>query len=294
MIIKNARILTMESPEELLGWVQYKNGVITVIGKTGETMPDDVEVIDACGHYLMPGMIDIHTHLGMWEDSLGFEGADGNEATDPATPHLRAVDAINPRDRTFGEALAAGITTVLTGPGSANPIGGQFCAIKTYGKRIDNMVIKAPASMKFAFGENPKRCYNSKNQSPSTRMATAAIIRETLNKVKQYMEKKQAAEEKGSEPPAFDAKYEALIPVLKGDLPAHFHAHRADDIFTAIRIAREFNLNFTLIHCTDGHLISDELYKENVTVVSGPALSDRSKPELSNLTFETQIGRAHV
>lgn len=286
-IITNADILTMdaESREIKNGYIIVENHTITAVGEMRDC-PDvsDAEIIDAGGRLVTPGLIDAHSHIGMWEDSLCFEGDDGNEDTDPCTPQLRAIDAINPLDRAFSEAFDAGITTVISGPGSANPIGGQLAAIKTYGKRIDDMVIKAPVGMKIALGENPKSAYNEKSQTPTTRMATAAIIRENFSKALEYantLEKynKNPDEE---ERPEYDAKCDALIPVLRGELPLHAHAHRADDIFTAIRIAKEFGLKLVLVHCTEGHLIADELKDDGYPILLGPILTDRSKPELKN------------
>lgn len=293
MIIKNARVYTMAQDKVIEnGYVKISGDVIVEVGKMEDFSKSSTteEIVDANGKWLLPGFIDAHTHLGMYEDGLRSEGDDLNEVTDPCTPHLRSIDAINPIDRTFKEALAAGITTVATGPGSANPISGQFSIIKTHGKRIDNMIIKAPASMKFALGENPKSCYGSKNETPETRMATAAIIRENLKKAQKHLEKKleaqNASEEDAKDEPDFDAKSEALIPVINGEISAHFHAHRADDIFTAIRISSEFNLKYVLVHCTEGHLIAQELAKEGACAVVGPIISDRSKPELRNLELK--------
>jgi imidazolonepropionase-like amidohydrolase len=247
------------------------------------------EEIDAKGGYILPGFIDAHCHVGMWEDSIGFEGDDGNEDTDPVTPHLRAIDAINPWDRSFEDARCAGITTVVTGPGSSNVIGGQFAAIKTHGRRIDEMILKDPVAMKVAFGENPKTAYHQKNQSPVTRMATAAILRESLMKAKDYKKKLDEYEIDPEEydEPDFDFKMESLQAVLKREIPLKAHAHRADDIFTALRIAKEFSVDITIDHCTEGHLIADLLKEENVPVIVGPSLSERSKVELKNLTFKT-------
>lgn len=250
----------------------------------------DAEVIDAKGKFIYPGFIDAHTHLGLWEDGMGSEGADGNEETDPITPHLNPIDGINPMDKTFVEAYSGGITSVCVTPGSANVIGGQCIAIKTYGKRIDKMIIKNPVAAKIAFGENPKTCYGSDEKAPQTRMAIAAMLRENLKKAQEYLEEIDLYEEDEDDDrdrPEYDIKLEGLLPVLKKEVPFKVHAHRADDIFTAIRIGKEFDLNLTLDHCTEGHLIVEELVEENYPVIVGPSLSERSKIELRNLTFET-------
>ncbi len=284
-IIKNAHILTMSDMGEI------KNGYIIInddkISKVGEmsdfSEPDTAEIIDAGGAVVTPGLVDAHSHIGMWEDSLNFEGSDGNEETDPITPHLRAIDAVNPMDRAFSEAAEAGITTVVTGPGSANPIGGQMLAMKTVGRCVDKMAIREPLAIKIAFGENPKCVYNDKSQTPTTRMAVAAQIRETLFKASEYMEQINKADADDTEEmPDFDMKCEALLPLMRGRIPLHAHVHRADDIFTAIRIAQEFELKLVLVHATEGYLIADELKGKNIPVLAGPILTDRSKPELKN------------
>ena len=246
------------------------------------------DVLDGEGGVLTPGLIDIHSHLGLYEDGLGFEGADGNEDTDPVTPHLRAIDGINPMDRGFQEAREAGVTAVAVSPGSANPIGGQIALIKTAGRRVDDMVVKAPLAIKFALGENPKSVYHDKDEAPVTRMATAALIREQLYKAKEYFARKARAEDDpDQDDPDYDSKLEALLPLLWGKAEAHFHAHRADDIFTALRIAKEFGLRAVIIHGTEAHLVADLLAEEQVPVVSGPFMTDRSKPELRHLTDES-------
>ncbi|MCG8484618.1 MAG: amidohydrolase [Clostridia bacterium] len=283
MIIINAEIYTMEGESFKRGCVWIENGKIKKIAEVINI--DGEKIIDADGRMLFPGFIDAHSHLGMWEDGVDFEGADGNEATDPITPQLRAIDAINPMDRTFEEAYQGGITATSTGPGSANVISGQFAVIKTYGKRIDDMIMKEPAAIKCAFGENPKKVYGDQHKSPSTRMATAALLRETLMEAKDYLEKKESDDE--DKHPDYDMQMEALIPLLKKEIPLKAHAHRADDIFTAIRIAKEFDLNMTLDHCTEGHLITEYLKDENMPAIVGPSFSERSKVELRNLTFET-------
>jgi len=274
-----------ESPIEN-GYIRFDNTILE-IGSMADYKQTNEEIYDVAGKYVFPGFIDAHTHLGMFEDSMGFEGDDGNEESDPITPHLRAIDAINPNDRYFTEAKLAGITTVASGPGSANPISGQFCAMKTHGTVIDDMIIKAPVAMKFSFGENPKTVYHGKNQQPITRMATAALIRETLKKAQEYAENINLAKENPDDydKPDYDAKLESLLPVLTGELPVKAHAHRADDIATALRIAKEFNLNMTIEHATEGHLLPEKL--QDVSCQLGPTLSDRSKPELKNMTFDT-------
>ena len=282
MLFYNAGIFTACSDFIKNGYVLIKDGRIIDVGPMA-FCPNDDEKYDLSGLTVYPGFIDAHCHLGMWEDGLSFEGDDGNEDTDPATPHLRALDAINPADRGFKEALDAGVTAVVTGPGSANPVAGQMVAIKTYGDRVDDMVIKAPAAMKFALGENPKNTYHSKDETPSTRMATAAIIREQLKKAQRYQRDILAAEEdEDTDEPEIDIKSEALVDVIDGSIQSHFHAHRSDDIFTAIRLAKEYDLDLVLIHCTEGHLNAKKLAEEKARAVVGPLICTRTKPELSN------------
>lgn len=267
------------------GYVDIQGDKIIAVGAMPPPDETSGEVLDAGGAKLFPGFVDAHTHLGMWEDGLGFEGDDGNEDTDPSTPQLRAVDAVNPLDRCFEEARLAGVLTVITGPGSANPIGGQLCALKTYGRRVDDMIVRAPVAMKMALGENPKSAYHGKNQTPVTRMATAAIIREQLAHAVRYAEDMRRAEQdEEADRPEFDSKCEALLPVVEGRLPVHFHAHRADDIFTARRIAKEFGLRYVVVHGTEAHECADLVAQEGAPVLCGPLLCDRSKPELRSLT----------
>lgn len=287
ILIKNGTIYTITGEVIENGSILIADQKIKEIGKDIK-QSDDMEIIDAKGCIVTPGFIDSHTHLGLWESAIGFEGADGNEAKDPITPHMRAIDAINPMDITFEEARNAGITSTSTGPGSANILGGTFVAIKTAkANRIEDLVIKDPVAMKCAFGENPKNCYNNQNKMPTTRMAVAAMFRETLEKAKLYMQKYEAAENDKAKEPDFDARLHALMPVLKKEIPLKAHAHRADDMFTAIRIAKEFDLDITLDHATDGHLIVDELKKANISCNVGPSFGHRSKFELKNLTFDT-------
>ena len=288
MLIVNGAVHTMDGPVIKNGYVAVKGSKIARVGPMEDCPKSwEGEVFDAQGGHICPGFIDAHCHLGMFGDALGFESDDGNEETDPCTPHLRAIDGVNPLDRCFSEARAAGVTTVLTGPGSANPVSGQFAALKTDGRWVDAMVVRAPAAMKLALGENPKQVYHDRDETPVTRMATAAIIRENLRKAVEYGEKMdRAARDEDTDPPDYDAKLEALLPVVRGELPVHIHAHRADDIATGVRIAREFGLRCVIVHGTEGHLIPDLLAREKIPVITGPALGDRSKPELANMTLE--------
>lgn len=292
ILIKNANIYTMAGYTIENGCVIVEDGKIKAVlteeqlkkrtadrsclkDSHGSEIPT---VIDAKGKMLIPGIIDAHCHLGMVEDGMGFEGEDTNEMTDPITPELRAIDAINPLDNSFKEAYEGGITTVATGPGSANVIGGQFAVIKTFGRRIDDMIVKHPIAMKLALGENPKSIYGKAEKSPMTRMAIASLLRETLFKTKEYISDKDHN---------FDIKLEAMSKVISKEIPLKVHVHRTDDIFTAIRIAKEFDVNLTLDHCTEGHLIADYIKKENIDCIVGPAFTDRSKIELKHLTFDT-------
>lgn len=285
-MIKNAHIITAVGTE-------FENGVIVFDDKirfVGEEYRGAVdEIIDVKGNVVVPGLIDAHCHVGLFGDSLGFEGADANEDSDPITPQLRAIDGINPQDRAFNEAKKAGITAVVTGPGSANAIGGQFAAIKTDGICVDDMIIKAPCAMKMALGENPKTVYNEKSQAPMTRMGTIALIRETLFKTISYRDdlNKYNEDSEENERPEFDMKLEAMLPVINKEIPVKIHAHRADDICSAIRLAKEFDINITIEHCSDGDIVAEILKREGVAVNLGPTLTDRSKPELKNLSFET-------
>jgi len=285
LAIKNGKVYTMSGPVLEKGTVLIEGGKIKEVGENGD-IPADAEVIDAEGRMVTPGFVEAHCHLGMSESAIGFEGSDGNELTDPVCPHLRAIDGINPMDVTFEEARNAGVTSVATGPGSGNVIGGQFVALKTYGRRVDDMVIKEPLAMKIAFGENPKRVYNAKNKMPMTRMGTAALLREALFKAKRYKEQIERANGDPTKLPKFDMKMEALLPVLRREIPLKAHAHRADDIFTAVRIAKEFGVRITLDHCTEGHLIADYIAKEGLPAIVGPSFGHRRKFELKNKTFK--------
>lgn len=286
LIIKNGYIKTMDGEDIENGQIIIEDGKIKAIGNN-LIIPNDVEVIDAEGLLVTPGLIDGHCHIGLWEEGIGFEGEDGNEAVEPITPHLRAIDGINPMDQGFQDAIEGGVTCAVTGPGSANVIGGSFAAIKTYGKKIDDMIIKDPVAMKIAFGENPKRVYDEQHKSPVTRMAIAALLRETLFEAKKYMEDLDASKEDPDQKPDFDIKLHSMLPVLKKEIPLKAHAHRADDIFTALRIAKEFDLDITLDHCTEGHLIVEELKAAGKPCLIGPTFGSRTKVELRNKSFET-------
>jgi len=283
LLIQNGHIKPI-SGEEL------ENGAV-LIGDDGKILavaetipaPEDCQVIDAQGRLVTPGCVDAHCHIGLDNEAVGWEGMDYNEIVDPLTPQMRAIDSIYPQDEAFGLALQGGVTTACTGPGSANVVGGTFVAIKLAGNRVDNMIVKNPIAMKCAFGENPKRCYGQgSKKSPMTRMGVASLLRELLFKTQRYMEDKNAGKN-----PAFDMKLEAMIPVLEGKIPLKAHAHRADDILTAIRVAKEFGVKLTLDHCTDGGCIAEELAKEGYPAFVGPSLGSKTKVELTNKSFTT-------
>ena len=258
------------------------DGKILAVGKALEA-PAGAQIIDAGGRLVTPGCVEAHCHIGLDNEGMGWEGHDYNEIVEPLTPHLRAIDSINPQDEAFENAIRGGVTSACTGPGSANVVGGTFAAIKLTGKRVDKMLIREAVAMKCAFGENPKRCYgqNSK-KNPMTRMGTAALLRELLFKTRRYLQDKEEGKN-----PGFDMKLEAMIPVIKGELPLKAHAHRADDILTAIRIAKEFGVKLTLDHCTDGAVIADELAEEGYAAFVGPTLGNKSKIELRSKSFTT-------
>ncbi|MBR5140693.1 MAG: amidohydrolase [Clostridia bacterium] len=284
LLIKNGYIKTMAGDDIDGGSVLIgDDGKILAVAKDIEE--NGADVIDAKGKLVTPGCVEAHCHTGLRTSSLRWEGSEINEGSDPVTPHMRSIDGINPMDETLYDAVCGGVTTACTGPGSANVVGGSFVAIKLYGKRVDDMIVKYPLAMKCAFGENPKNHYGqSGKKSPITRMATAAILRELLFKARNYLK----AKEEGKEP-AFDMKLEAMIPVMKGEIPLKAHAHRADDILTSIRIAKEFGVGLTLDHCTEGALIADELAKEGYPALVGPTFGSKSKPELLNKSFETPL-----
>ena len=283
LLIKNGLINDAVNREPYAADILVDEGKIVKIEK--DITAEGAQVFDATGLEVYPGFVEAHCHTGLHGYGIGFEGADYNEMGDILACQLRAIDAIEPRDETLAEAREAGITTLCAGPGSANVLGGTFAAYKPVGKRIDDMVIKAEVAMKCAFGENPKRCYREKGNS--ARMTTAAKLREMLFKAKEYQQKLERAGDEAEKRPAFDMKLNALLPVLRKEIPLKAHAHQADDFFTALRIAREFDVDITLEHVTEGHLVVEELAKENVMLAVGPTLTHASKFELRNKSWET-------
>ncbi len=283
ILIKNAHLKTMAKKD-------YPNGCLLIddsgkIAKVAEIIsaPDGAQIIDAQGRLVTPGCIDGHCHTGLKNESIGWAGVDHNESQDPITPQLRAIDGINPQDESMVSGIRGGVTTVCTGPGSGNVVGGTFAVIKLHGKRVDDMILKAPAAMKCAFGENPKKFYGQdRKRQPVTRMGIAAMLRELLFKAERYMEDQID----GKHIP-FDMKLEAMLPVLRGEIPLKAHAHRADDILTSIRIAKEFGVKLTLEHCTDGAIIAEELAKEGYPAFVGPSHTSKGKTELSAKSLET-------
>lgn len=282
-IIKNGLIFDAIHETPYTADILLKDGKIAAIGTDLEA--GDAEIIDAAGKHVYPGFVEAHSHLGLDNSGIGFEGQDYNEITDSITPHMRGIDGFYPQDPDIHEAAIAGVTTVCTGPGSSNVVGGTFMAVKTVGKRVDKMVINPRVAMKCAFGENPKRCY--KTVDNFSRMSTVAKLRQVILQTIEYDQKKQAAGDDFSKMPKFDMKLEAMLPVIHKEIPLKAHAHRADDIFSAIRVAREFDLKITLEHVTDGHLIVDELIEENLPMAVGPSLTHATKFELRNKTFAT-------
>ncbi|RHT69579.1 amidohydrolase [Ruminococcaceae bacterium AM28-23LB] len=289
ILIKNGLVKTMAGEDIENGQVLLDGGKIAAVGKE-VSAPVDAQVIDAAGCIVAPGFVEGHCHIGLDEEAIGFEGDDYNEMTDPVTPQMRGIDGLNPMDEAFFDAYSHGVTTAVTGPGSANVVGGTFLAVKLCGKRVDNMVVKNPVAMKIAFGENPKRCYGaSQKKMPMTRMGTAALLRELLVKAQNYREEMDAyeADPKNNKKPTYDCKLHAMLPVMRKEIPLKSHAHRADDIFTSLRIAKEFDLDITLDHCTEGHLIADELEKEGKGCLVGPTFGAKSKFELKNKCWDT-------
>lgn len=289
MYIVGGRIKTMAGEEIEDGCIHVEKGKIAEIGRRGEVKihPASGErVLEISDGLILPGLIEAHCHMGITEEKKGMEGDDCNETVNPVTPYLRAVDAVNSMDAAFDDAVRAGITSAMVGPGSSNVVGGQFAFLKTRGRRVDELIVKAPAAMKVAFGENPKVNYSGQGKSPSTRMAIAAMLREELTKAVSYADRKKKAKKEGQ---SFEEDFalECWLPVLERRIPLKAHVHRVDDIFTAVRIAREFHLNMTLDHCSEGHLVAEELAREGFPAIVGPDLASRSKIEVQNMAFKT-------
>ncbi len=282
LLLKNATIRSMTKAGTFDGSVLIKDGKIAEVSNA-ITLPAsaDCETIDVKHHLLMPGLIEAHCHMGITEEKKGQEGDDCNETVHPVTPMLRAIDAINTMDAAFADAVRAGITSANIGPGSANVVGGQFAVVKTSGRRIDDLILKFPSAMKIAFGENPKVNYAGMNTSPVTRMAIAGMLREELFNARSYLESRD------QDKTDFNLHYEAWRPVFAKEIPLKAHVHRVDDIFTAIRIAREFDLNMTLDHCSEGHLIAEEIVEAGYPAIVGPDLTTRNKIEVQNVAFKT-------
>ena len=274
----------MEEKQIECGYVRTKGKRIEEVGEMSSFAykQNGEKVLDVRGAWVLPGLIESHAHIGITEEKWGIIGDDCNEQTTPVTASLRAIDAVNPMDAAFHDAIEAGITSVMVGPGSANVVGGQFMFMKTQGRCVDNMVVKNPAAMKVAFGENPKTTYGDKNQYPSTRMGTAALLRKTLYQAVQYKKEKESGKLTN-----VDFEMEPWIPVLKKEIPLKAHAHRADDILTAIRIAKEFDVDITIDHGTESHLIVDEIKASGFPVIAGTELTSRSKLEVQNMNFKT-------
>ena len=287
ILIQGGLVKTITGEDIENGQVLIDGGKIVAVGKDLQA-PEGTEVFDASGCLVTPGLVEAHCHIGIHEEAIRWEGNDTNEYSNPVTPELRAIDGINPRCEAFRLAVKGGVTTAVTGPGSANILGGTFCAIKLAGDCVDDMIIRDPVAMKIAFGENPKGCYgNDGKKRPVTRMAIAATLRDTLTKAKRYAEEIAEAEKDPSKRRPYDMQLEALLPVIRKEIPLKAHAHRADDILTALRIAKEFDVDITLDHVTEGHLIAGKLAAAGKPVLIGPSFVSKSKYELRERTFAT-------
>jgi len=281
----NARLFPISRPPIEKGLFLVRDGKIVFAGQ-GE-VPADAEVIDLTGKTVLPGFVDEHAHVGLWGEWYGQPQQDGNEATNPVTPEVRAIDSVWPAHSAFNDARSGGVTTVQVTPGSGNIIGGEMAVIKTVGKVIDDMIVKNPSGMKAALGENPKGLYGRNGKMPSTRMGNAAILRAALYKAKDYEKKLAAAEKDPTKAPDTDLGLLGLLKVLRGEIPLRIHAHRADDIVTAVRIAEEFGIDFSIEHCTDGATVAEFLGKRKAKVNVGPSMWHRAKVETWNISLET-------
>jgi imidazolonepropionase-like amidohydrolase len=276
--IVGGEVIPIEGPPFRDGVVLVEDGTIRALG-TDVLVPDGVERVDAAGRVVLPGLVDAHTHLGVHEEAEGWAGDDANEMTDPVTPHVRALDAINPADLGFGDAVAGGVLTVNVNPGSGNPIGGQTVALRCAGAVVDEMVLRSPSGVKSALGENPKRVFGDRKEFPSTRLGTAAAIRDAFVKAGNYLAKRERGH---GEPAERDLRWEALALVLRREIPWRQHCHRADDIATALRLADEFGYRLVIDHGTEAALLADRIAERGVPVLIGPLLTSRSKVELRN------------
>lgn len=292
LAIVNARLETVSNGIIENGQILVKDGKIMALGPQVE-IPAEARVIDAGGRTVTPGIIEAHSHIGINEQGIGWEGSDGNEVSSPITAWCRAIDGINMRDSAFNDFLRAGITSTNVVPGSANLIGGLSVAIKCTGTIVDEAAIKFPTGVKAALGENPKSVYGGRNQSPSTRMGNAALMREALLKAQQYMSKLDAATS-AADKPKYDKQCDALLPVMRGEIPLRIHCHRADDIVTALRIVNEFGIKYTLEHVTDGYLLVDLLKKNDAVVAVGPTIQYGSKVENRERDFRTPVALARA
>jgi imidazolonepropionase-like amidohydrolase len=280
--ITGGRVVPIEGDPVDGGTVLVRDGKIAAVEGPGFAVPDGAEVVDATGKWVLPGFIDAHAHAGVSEEAEGWAGQDTNERTSPVTAQVRALDAINPADQGFRDAITGGVLAVNVNPGSANPIGGQTVAIKCWGRTVDEMVMREPAGLKSALGENPKRVYGERNETPATRLGTAALIRGAFVAAQNYQAKLAAAGSDGAEPAERDLKLEALSRVLRREIPWRQHCHRADDIATAMRMAREFGYDLVIDHGTEAYLLADQIAAASIPVVIGPLLTSRSKVELRN------------
>ena len=277
LLIQHGTLHTMESDDPIRADLLIEDGKIAKIAR--KIYPEKaIQILNAEGLHIYPGFVDAHSHIGIAEEQTTAQTDSSNEGTNPVTPFIRAIDGINPMDSAFHNALAAGITGVMVGPGSSNPIGGQFAFIKTYGRCVDDMVVLAPAAIKLAFGENPMSTYGTNGTMPATRMGTASVIREELFRAQQYLENRHAQK---------DYRLECYRELFEGKIPLKAHVHRADDVFTAIRIAKEFGLELTLDHCTEGHLIAEEIAASGFPAIVGPSLASRTKEEVAYSDFKT-------
>lgn len=285
LAIAGARIYTMAGRPFDQGVLLVEGGKVADVGPDVR-IPEGAQVIRAEGQLMTPGIIDAHTHLGISEEGIGFEGADYNESTDPVAPHLRAIDGINPEEEGMREACSGGVTTVCIAPGSANVVGGECIVLKTFGKVVDKMVVRNPAGLKVAFGENPKRVYHEQKKMPVTRMGTAALLREALVSAGNYAAQVDKGQKDPDKMPDRDLRMEALLRVLRREAPLRAHAHRADDIMTAIRIAEEFNVDLIIEHATEAYKIAGELASRGIPAIVGPALGSKPKVELKDMTIK--------